>query len=309
MIALSLNLLRQVNIMRAKAYLQIIIAMLLWGSLGYFVRMADLPSSELVLLRIVLGGFFLLAVYLFSGRHSSSAALRRAAPLLLISGVAMGLNWLFLFEAYRYTTVSLATVAYYCSPVLVTLCSPLLLHERIAPLRLLGIFSALTGLVLIAGGLSGSGANLRGFGCGLLSACFYAGVTLMNKKVRGISGIESTLLQLLGAFLVMLPYTLIEQNGVLHLPQTPRAIIAVLILGIVHSGIALFLYFSSLQTLSAQSAALCSYIDPGSALLFSALLLHEHMTRLQIVAAVLILGGALVGELFSPTGKAQKRRS
>jgi len=130
----------------------------------------------------------------------------------------------------------------------------------------------------------------------------------MNKYVKGLSGIEITLIQLLGAFIVMLPYCLITQDGVIYLPQSVKGAVCLIILGVVHSGIALFLYFSSLQSLPAQSAALCSYIDPGSALVFSALILDEKLSFVQIIAAVLILGGALLGELFSPhSGKRRGR--
>jgi len=294
--------------MRTRAYLKIISAMLIWGTLGIFTRHTGVSSSEMVLFRVVIGGVFLLVVYLFSRRHSSGSAIRRAAPLLLLSGIVMGFNWLFLFEAYRYTTVSLATVAYYCSPIIVMLLSPLLFRERVAPLRVMGIMCCLGGLVLIAGSISANSSTFKGFGFGLCAAALYAVVTLMNKYVKGLSGIEITLIQLLGAFIVMLPYCLITQDGVIYLPQSVKGAVCLIILGVVHSGIALFLYFSSLQSLPAQSAALCSYIDPGSALVFSALILDEKLSFVQIIAAVLILGGALLGELFSPhSGKRRGR--
>jgi len=286
--------------MKTRSYIKIIVAMLIWGTLGIFTRQTGVSSGEIVLYRVIIGGLSLLVVYLFSHRHSSGRAVRRAAPLLLLSGVVMGFNWLFLFEAYKYTTVSIATVAYYCSPVIVMVLTPLLFKERIAPLRIMGILCALLGLVLIAGTLSGTANTLKGFLFGLAAAALYATVTMLNKFAKGISHIEITLIQLLGAFVVMLPYCLVTGGGILHLPQGVNAIVSVIVLGVVHTGVALYLYFSSLQGLSAQSAALCSYIDPGSALIFSALFLNEKMSTVQIVAAVLILGGALFGELFSP---------
>ncbi|MBQ8869332.1 MAG: EamA family transporter [Oscillospiraceae bacterium] len=293
--------------MRGKAYLKIIVAMLIWGTLGIFTRFIGISSGEMVLFRVVIGGFSLLLVYLFSKHHSSGKAIRRAAPLLLLSGVVMGFNWLFLFEAYRYTAVSIATVAYYCSPVIVMLLSPLFFKERIAPLRVMGILCCIIGLVLISGTISGGASTMKGFGFGLIAAALYACVTMLNKCVKGVLGIEITLVQLLGAFIVMLPYCLIKGGGVIALPQSLQGAVCLVILGAVHTGLALYLYFSSLQTLSAQSAALCSYIDPGSALVFSAVFLDEKLTFVQIIAAVLILGGALFGELFSPNS-ARKRR-
>ena len=293
--------------MRGKAYLKIIAAMLIWGTLGIFTRFIGISSGEMVLFRVVIGGFTLLLVYLFSRNHSAGRNIRRAAPLLLLSGVVMGFNWLFLFEAYKYTSVSIATVAYYCSPIIVMLLSPLFFKERIAPLRVMGILCCIIGLVLITGTISTSSSTFKGFGFGLAAAALYACVTLLNKCVKGVSGIEITLIQLLGAFIVMLPYCLVRGGGTIALPQSVQGAVCLIVIGVVHTGLALFLYFSSLQTLSAQSAALCSYIDPGSALVFSALFLNEKLSFVQIIAAVLILGGALFGELFSPNS-ARKRR-
>ena len=293
--------------MKASAYLKIITAMLIWGTLGIFTRYIGISSSEMVLFRVLIGGVVLMILYFFSKRHSSASAFRRAAPLLLVSGAVMGFNWLFLFEAYRYTSVSLATVAYYCSPVIVLLLSPLIFKERIAPLRALGIVCCLLGLVLISGTISTDDTSLKGFGLGLVAAALYACVTIMNKFVKGLSGLETTLIQLIGAFVVMLVYCLVKGGGSIELPQTSKGMVYLIILGVVHTALALYLYFSSLKTLSAQSAALCSYIDPGSALVFSAIFLQDKLSTVQIVAAVLILGGALFGEMFSPN-RAQRRR-
>ena len=69
------------------------------------------------------------------------------------------------------------------------------------------------------------------------------------------------------------------------------------LIGLSNTGLAYLLYFSGLQRLPAQSVALISYIDPVSTLLYSALLLHERLTPLQLLGAVLIIGGAMFGEL------------
>ena len=285
--------------MKTRAYISVIAAMLIWGTLGIFTRYIGLSSAEMVLFRIIIGGLFLLIIYPFTKNRASGRSFRRALPLLLLSRALMGGCWLFLFEAYRCTSVSLATVGYYLCPVIVMLLSPLLFREKIQPIRVMGIMCALAGLILIAGTFSINSLNTRGFGFALIAAVLYAAVVLMNKYVKGLSGIEITLIQLAGAFLVMLPYTLISQNFVLAFPKGRSAIICLLILGIVHTGLALLLYFTSLKSLPAQSVAILSYVDPGSALVFSALFLNERLSTVQIIAAVLILGGAFMGEVFS----------
>ena len=285
------------------AYIKIIIAMLIWGSLGIFIRNIPLlSSSEIVLARVVLGGIFLMIVFLAKGKRPSKGSIKKTLPFLALSGILMGFNWMFLFESYRYTTVSMATVAYYCAPIVVMIASPFMLKEKLTIYKIFGVAMAMAGLICITGNLYGGDNPVKGLGYGLMAATLYASVTLLNKKVStipniSISGIEITLIQLVSAGVVILPYTLITHQGAWVLPAG-FGLFCLFVVGIIHTGVALYLYFSSMQVLSGQSAALCSYIDPASALIFSAIILAERMTTLQLLGAILVLGGAAFGEFY-----------
>lgn len=281
-----------------KARLKMLAAMLIFGSIGLFVRQIPLESSVIVLCRSVIGSLFLGAVLLVRRQKINLPALRRQLPLLLLSGAVMGANWVCLFEAYRYTTVSAATLAYYCAPVFVLLASPLVLKEKLTWPRLAGISAAMLGMVLVGGGAwAGGTANLKGIQLGLAAAGFYAALMLLGKFVRDLSGIETTLVRLMSAAVVMVLYLAFSGVGNAVLP-TGAPLAALLLLGVVHTGLACYLFFSAIETLPAQTSALLSYIDPASALVFSALFLGERMQPAQMVGALLILGGAAFGESF-----------
>lgn len=284
-----------------KTYLQLIIAMLIWGSIGIFVRAVPLPSQEIVLARCVLGSIFLLGVFLLRRQRPDPVALRRYLPLLSLSGIVMGINWIFLFKAFTLTTVSAATLAYYCAPVFVMIGATLLLKEKLNWVKTLAIIAAMLGMILVNG--TDMATNMEGVNttlgllAGLAAAVFYAAVTLINKFVHGLTGLETTIVQLLAATPVVLIFTLITHNGPWVMLEG-KGLFALLVLGIVHTGVCLYLYFSAIQKLPGQTVAILSYIDPGSALFFAAIFLGERLSLIQVIGAALILGGAAFGELY-----------
>jgi RarD protein len=280
-----------------KSYIKLITALLIFGSIGLFVREIPLASGEIVLARTSVGSVFLIIILLFKRQKNNIRVLLQKLPLLIVSGGALGFSWIFLFAAYRYTSVSIATLAYYCAPILVLLLSPLILKEKLTHCKIIGILAAMVGMVLVNGAGASGEAPLKGLICGLMSALLYAVLMLVNKLIKGISGLEITLIQLMIAAIVILPYALYSHKGAWVLP-TGRGLVSLIVLCLVHTGFACYLYFSSIQELPGQTIALCSYIDPLSALLFSAVFLNERLTAVQIAGAALILGGAAFGELF-----------
>ena len=289
--------------MKQKAYIKLVFAMIIWGTLGPLVKQIPLASGEIVLARVILGLATLGIIYFASGgcRAGNTAdryAVRKDIAILFVSGAVMGFNWVFLFEAYKYTTVSMATVSYYCAPVIVTALSPLVLGEKLTAARIAGIASATVGMFMITGSLQGGSQPLKGVLFGLLAALFYACVTLLNKQLKGgFTGIQITIVQLFAAGLVVAPYAVINHEGSWVVPQS-AGLVCLVIVGVVHTGIVLHLYFSSMQILPGQSVAMCSYIDPVSSLLIAAAVLSEKMSIVQIIGAVLIIGGAAFGELY-----------
>ena len=289
--------------MKQKAYIKLVFAMIIWGTLGPLVKQIPLASGEIVLARVILGLATLGIIYFASGgcRAGNTAdryAVRKDIAILFVSGAVMGFNWVFLFEAYKYTTVSMATVSYYCAPVIVTALSPLVLGEKLTASRIAGIAAATAGMFMITGSLQGGSQPLKGVFFGLLAALFYACVTLLNKQLKGgFTGIQITIVQLFAAGIVVAPYAVINHEGAWVMPQG-AGLVCLIIVGVVHTGIVLHLYFSSMQILPGQSVAMCSYIDPVSSLLIAAAVLSEKMSIVQIIGAVLIIGGAAFGELY-----------
>ena len=289
--------------MKQKAYIKLVFAMIIWGTLGPLVKQIPLASGEIVLARVILGLATLGIIYFASGgcRAGNTAdryAVRKDIAILFVSGAVMGFNWVFLFEAYKYTTVSMATVSYYCAPVIITALSPLVLGEKLTASRIAGIAAATAGMFMITGSLQGGSQPLKGVFFGLLAALFYACVTILNKQLKGgFTGIQITIVQLFAAGIVVAPYAVINHEGAWVMPQG-AGLVCLIIVGVVHTGIVLHLYFSSMQILPGQSVAMCSYIDPVSSLLIAAAVLSERMSIVQIIGAVLIIGGAAFGELY-----------
>lgn len=282
--------------MNRQAYLKNITAMLIFGSIGLFVKAIPLASSEIGVVRGLVGSLFLLGVFALSRRKVDWASVRAHLGMLVLSGSVLGLNMLFLFMAYKYTTVSIATILYYCAPIIVMFVSPFLLGEHLSWPKVVGIGSAIVGMVMISGTSIGGSDPAKGMMYGLLAAVFYASVVILNKRVAAVPAVEKTAVQLLSAALVMAIYSAFNPSGGWS-QLDARAILALLLIGFIHTGLAYLLYFSSLADLPAQSVALASYLDPASALIFSAIFLGERLSLTGLLGAALILGGSAFGEL------------
>ena len=277
------------------SYGMYILSMLIFGTNGILVHHISLASSQIILMRTLIGGLLLTLIVLLRGGFDRAGIRADLLPLLL-GGSVLGLNWVALFEAYRQLNVSLATLIYYVGPILVLLFSPLLFREKLNSRKITSVVLVAVGLVCISGSIALRGMSMRGLLTAVVSALFYAAVIIFNKRITHTGGMQTAALELDIAFVIVLIYMMLTV-GLPHPAVSDIPWIAVI--GLVNTGLAYLLYFSGLQKLPAQSAALISYVDPVSALVFSALFLHETMTPVQILGAVLIIGGAVFGELKS----------
>ncbi len=274
-------------------------AMCIFGTIGIFVRYIPLPSSIIALSRGIIGSIFLLLVMICTRKGVNKTAIRKNLPLLLISGGCIGLNWVLLFESYRFTTVATATLCYYMAPLFVVIASPFLLKEKLTPKKSVCVLVALVGMVFVSGVLQTgihSFAELRGVLLGLGAALLYASVVLMNTKIKDIGAYDKTVVQLAAAAAVMVPYCLLAERGT-SLAISSTAWILLIVVGIVHTGFAYAMYFGAMQSLPAQTTAIFSYTDPIIAVILSAAVLKEPFTLYTGIGAVLVLGAALVSEL------------
>lgn len=275
----------------------LIASMTIFGTLGLFVRNIPVSSGELALYRAILAALLIGVFLLVTKQKIPFKNIKKEVPLLLASGVAMGINWILLFEAYKYTTVSVATLSYYFAPVIVTVVCPILFKEKLTGKQIICFVMSTLGLVMITGiGDVGGGSDFIGILFGLGAAVFYATVILLNKFIKNVEGIHRTFLQFLAAVIVLIPYVLLT-SGVTVGTLKVVGWINLLIVGLVHTGITYCMYFSSLKELPGQKAAILSYIDPLVAVLISVTVLGETMTWWQVIGGVLILGFTLWNEI------------
>lgn len=281
------------------AKLKMILSMTIFGTIGIFVRHIPLPSSIIALSRGCVGMLFLLAVIWVKKAKLSLPAIRKNALWLVFSGAFLGFNWILLFESYHYTTVATSTLCYYMAPILVILTSPFLLKEPLTTKKILCVLAALLGMVCISGVLQTgipSPTEGKGILLGLAAAVLYAAIVLMNKQIHDISAYDKTILQLGISAVVLLPYCMLTVS-VDTLQFSPTILMMLLLVGILHTGVAYFLYFGSIEHISGQTAAIISYIDPVVAVLASVLILREPILLSEGIGALLILGAALCSEL------------
>ena len=279
-----------------RARMGLILSMSIFGTIGIFRRYLPLPSGVIAFARGVIGTLFLVLLVLIMKKGISRTAIRKNLWKLLVSGGLIGLNWILLFEAYRYTSVATATLCYYMAPIFVIIASPLVLRERLTVKQGLCVAVALVGMVAVSGVLEGASGDFRGVLFGLGAAMLYAGVVVINKTMGKIGAYDKTIVQLFAASVVILPYILLAET-VSWAAFTPLVCLVLIVVGVLHTGVAYALYFGSMGSLRAQSVALLSYLDPVVAIVLSAFVLHEWPSALTWVGAVLVLGAAIVSEL------------
>ncbi len=280
------------------AKINVIVSMFIYGTIGIFVKYIPLPSAFISMIRGAVGAPFLLLILFCRRSKISWASVRANLWRLCLLGTMLGLNWIFLFEAYRYTSVATATLCYYLAPIFIVAVSPFVFKEKMTLKKVLCITVALLGMVLVSG-VAENGIppidELKGVLLGVGAAILYAAIVVNNKKLRDISAYDRTIAQLLISAIVLLPYNFFVGN-LNGLTFTPVTVILLAVLGTVHTGLSYYLYFGAMDKLGSQTLAILSYIDPALAIILSALVLREAVGIFDTVGAVLILGAAVASE-------------
>ena len=287
------------------AYMLFILSLVLFGTNGVVADGIDLPSTQIVLLRTFFGAIFLMAIFLMRGGRYSITKNRRQMLYLLISGISMGVSWIFLYEAYVLIGVSTSSMIYYCGPAIVMFLSPFIFHERLTLSGVFGFTVVAAGACLMCAEAFVSDAGMLGYVYSIASAVAHAAMVIFSKMADEIDGMENSSLQLLYAFLIVLVYTVVGSKGFATIDASDWG--NILFLGFVNTGLGCLLYFSTITVLSAQTVSMSGYLEPLSAVVFAALLLGEMMTVLQIIGSFMILFGALYAELRSKDVKSMDR--
>lgn len=296
-------------------YAKYLAALVLFGTNGIVASGIVLPSYEIVLARMLLAEALLAALCALSrGRArlrlrarecaTAGAALPplvrgrvRDCAFIAASGAAMGAGWMFQYEAYRQVGVGFTSLVYCAGPVAVVALAALLLRERLRPARAAGLAAVLAGVALVNHGAASGAVSAWGTACAAMTAAGYVAMVVCYKKVEQPRGLFDVAAQMAAGLVVVAAFTAAQPGE--HLRLAAGDVPAVAVLGLVNTGLGCYLYFSSIGALSAQTVAVCDYLEPASALALAAAVLGERLDALQATGAALILAGALGSEAAS----------
>lgn len=274
-----------------------IVAVCLYGTIGVFLRYIQFPSEVVALCRGAIGSIFILLYLKAQHKKLDRNAIQENLLWLILSGVCLGLNWVFLFAAYIQTTVAVASLCNYMAPIIVIIIAPVVLHEQTDWRKVPCVLAALVGIILVSGVLNGGTANRSGVLLGLMAAMGFVCVVICNRKIHDIPALDKAVVQLAVSAVTILPYVIFKNWGT-PMPMDLRSLLLVLLLGILHTGVCYCFYFSGMGSLPVQTVAILGYLEPVVSVFCSAVFLHETMTTGGRIGAVLILAAAGISEMM-----------
>ena len=277
--------------------LKYLASLFIFGFNGIFASYVDATSAQIVFLRVLIGTVVLLGVFAVTRKPLTCLEHKRALGFLALSGCAMGLQWLLLFEAFNHIGVGMATLLNYCGPIIVIALAPFVFKERMTWNKLVGIMVVIGGVLLLNGTASGS-LDVVGIACGLGAAALYAVMVTFSKKASAIKGLENTSIQMLAGLAAVFVVLLVKGEANVAMPL--HSVPAMLELGILGTGAACLLYFSGIGEMKAQTVAVLGYLEPLGAVVLSALILGEAMTGVQLAGAACVIGGACLAQARIP---------
>jgi drug/metabolite transporter (DMT)-like permease len=279
-----------------RGVLEMTIAMCMAGTIGLFVLESKQPLVNVVFFRCLIGALCL-AVYCARARLFRQADFsRRNLVLLLIVGLSIVFNWLALFDAYRYTSIGIASTVYHVQPFFVFFLGALLFKEKLSGQRLFWLIIGFAGVWLIVNPnvthVTESGDYVKGCGLALAAAMLYAVATLSSKKIKGVPPHVIALVQLLIGIVILGPFAQFQS-----LPHAPAQWGCLLVLGAVHSAAMYILLYSAYQKLDTSKIAILAYVYPVVAILVDYVYFGRVLSPTQIAGGVLVLSAGLCSTL------------
>ncbi len=275
-----------------------VIAVIIYGTIGLFLRYVSLPSEFVAMCRGTIGAIFIILYQRSKNQKIDFSSIRKNLKWLILSGIMLGLNWVFLFAAYMETTVAVASLCNYMAPMIVIIIAPAVLREKLEIKKLPCVAAAFVGIILVSGVWHVGIGNISGVFLGLAAAFCFVIIVICNRKISGISAFDKAWFQLALSSVTILPYFLIKNRGI-SLDWDVKSLLIVLLLGVFHTGFAYCLYFSGMGTLPVQTVAVLGYLEPVVSVLCSVIFLHEYMDIFGWLGAVLIIGAAVISELLT----------
>ncbi|MEI7814087.1 MAG: DMT family transporter [Coriobacteriia bacterium] len=290
----------------AGALARVVFAGIIWGTIPLFLRAADGASVVKVFYRVFFAAVAILLWMAATGTLSEVTGLsRRKLGQVAAQGVLLTLNWVLFLSALDRTSVATAELLGYTGPVFVAVFAPLVTKERFDRRIVVPLALSLGGIIVI---LAPQGLRIAGpremLGAALAfgSALTYATLLLRSKKIlAGISGMSLMLVEYTVASTILLPFVVwfyARGQG----PTTVTAYGALLTLGLVQTAFSGVFFLSGLRRMRTDHAAILTYAEPVSAVLFAAIFLAEPLTGWTLAGGAMVVAGGIVVARLSPRG-------
>lgn len=278
-------------------YLKIITAILIWSSLGIFVRKMGVPTIRIIFYPATVAGIFQLILLLTSGQRKKPMSIKKGRGdfiFLLLIPLFSFVNMFLFFFAFRHTTIANAVFTHYTAPIFVALMAPLLLKEKVHRNTWIAIILSSIGLWFMLGALTSNwgdifnGGEMSGIIAGLLSGVAYAFLIVIIRKIaQDFSPLFIIFVQNALVSILLLPF-------VINTPHPLEIMPYMVIMGIIHSTLAPLLYVDGLKSVEANEAAILGYFEPVGAILFAFIFLHETPGIKALLGGALILYSGLM---------------
>lgn len=282
-----------------------------FGTIGVVTHFIPLSSAAIVFYRALIGGIFIILYSLLFGKGVNIKSMKDNLIVLIGTSFFMGLNWVFQFEAFRVSSVAIGTVCYNTMPIFLIMIASFMFNEKITLKSVICILMAMVGIFLVSNIINTGIKSSEVLGCiyGILGAIFYALIVAYNRKLEQIDVCDKIIFQFLFSTIIMAVYVLFIAKGSLFFEkgiserEAHIGIFCILLLGLFHTGFCYIHYFIVVSKLKSETVAIYTYIDPVVALFLSYFVLHENMTVLQFIGAILILSSTLFNELSKKFNK------
>ncbi|MBQ6076081.1 MAG: DMT family transporter [Lachnospiraceae bacterium] len=274
--------------MKKRAVLSVNLAVLLFGLAGLFAKWIRLPAIFITFGRVLFSSAAL-GIYMLIRRQSFRIA-RKDAALLIPAGGILALHWWSFLKAVQLSTVAVGTATFAAFPLFVTFLEPLVFRRKPDRRSIVTAVVILIGVLITVPEFSVENRTFLGILTGLLSALSYAVLVILNKRAAGrMSGTVITFYEQAAAAAILLPFALSVKAQ-----PSGQDLALLLFLGVVTTALAHTLFVSSLKTLPAQLAGICSSMETVYGILFAFLLLGEVPAGREIAGAAVIVGAVVI---------------
>lgn len=283
--------------MKRAPALAAMLAAVMWGSTGFFVRyltVLGFDSYNLIILRAACTSMLLLLYLALFDREKLKIRWKDLWFFVLSALVNVIFFNFCLMQSMQRNTLSLASVLLYSAPVFVMLFSCILFEEKLTPAKLAALLLTFAGCALVSGlATAGIQADTVGLLLGLGSGLAYGSYSVFSKyALRRYHPLTFTAYNFTIAAALSFPFCRGGIAGVFG--AHPGAWLMVVVFALCANLIPYCLYTYSLKYMDAGKASICTTVEPVTASLLGALVFGEALGGWTVVGILLVVGGAMV---------------